>query len=88
MKRALIALVAMSVPLLGGQVRADVKAGDVITAQNVDKVKDLISPGLEWCVKQGMPDHHRRDEADRVAEGVQGGDREVRGAGEARAPTA
>ena len=35
--------------------RADVKAGDVITAANIDQVKDLISPGLEWCVKHGWP---------------------------------
>src|SRR5713226_6444644 len=35
--------------------RADVKAGDVITAANIDQAKDLISPGLEWCVKHGWP---------------------------------
>src|SRR4029453_4171353 len=35
--------------------RADVVPGDVITAANVDKAKDLISPGLEWCVRFGMP---------------------------------
>jgi hypothetical protein len=34
--------------------RADVQPGDVITKANVDKVKDLISPGVEWCVKHGM----------------------------------
>jgi hypothetical protein len=33
---------------------ADVQPGDVITKANVDKVKDLISPGVEWCVKHGM----------------------------------
>src|SRR5512135_1452045 len=35
-------------------VRADVQPGDVITKDNVDKVKDLVSPGVEWCVKHGM----------------------------------
>jgi hypothetical protein len=35
--------------------RADVVPGDVITAENVDKAKDLISPGLEWCVRHGFP---------------------------------
>lgn len=35
-------------------VRADVQPGDVITKANVDKAKDLMSPGLEWCVKHGM----------------------------------
>jgi hypothetical protein len=40
---------------LTGHVRADVQPGDKIGPDNVDKVKDLISPGLEWCVKRGMP---------------------------------
>src|SRR5438067_12491243 len=35
--------------------QADVAPGDRITDQNVDKVKDLISPGLEWCIKHGFP---------------------------------
>ena len=34
--------------------RADVQPGDVITKANIDKVKDLVSPGIEWCVKHGM----------------------------------
>jgi hypothetical protein len=34
---------------------ADVKAGDTINASNVDQVKDLISPGLEWCIRHGWP---------------------------------
>ena len=38
-----------------GRVRADVQPGDKIGPDNVDKVKDLISPGLEWCVRRGMP---------------------------------
>ncbi len=38
-----------------GRVRADVAPGTVIGPDNVDQVKDLISPGLEWCVKRGMP---------------------------------
>jgi hypothetical protein len=33
---------------------ADVKPGDVITATNVDEVKDMISPGLEWCIRHGV----------------------------------
>ncbi len=39
----------------GGPARADVVPGDQITDQNVEKVKDLISPGLEWCVRHGWP---------------------------------
>src|SRR5690242_20533088 len=34
---------------------ADVAPGDKITDANIDKVKDLISPGLEWCIKHGFP---------------------------------
>jgi hypothetical protein len=34
--------------------RADVQPGDVITKDNVDKVKDLVSPGVEWRVRHGM----------------------------------
>jgi hypothetical protein len=36
-------------------VRADVKAGDVVNASNVDAAKDLLSPGMEWCVRYGWP---------------------------------
>jgi hypothetical protein len=35
--------------------RADVSVGERITGANVDKVKDLLSPGMEWCVKRGFP---------------------------------
>ena len=34
---------------------ADVAPGERITADTVEKVKDLISPGLEWCIKRGFP---------------------------------
>lgn len=33
--------------------RADVQPGDVITSANVEKAKDLLSPGMEWCVRYG-----------------------------------
>ena len=33
---------------------ADVQPGDIVTKANVDQAKDLISPGVEWCVKHGM----------------------------------
>ncbi|HJQ84552.1 MAG TPA: DUF1329 domain-containing protein [Candidatus Binatia bacterium] len=50
-------LLALSLALaaLAGTARADVVPGDVITAENVDKVKDLVSPGLEWCIRRGWP---------------------------------
>ena len=34
---------------------ADVQPGDVINKSNADKVKDLASPGLYWCVQHGLP---------------------------------
>ena len=46
----LLALVALLRPL-----RADVVPGDIITDQNVDRVKELVSPGLEWCIRHGWP---------------------------------
>ena len=47
---------ALSVGLLAATVaRADVQPGDRITAENVDRVRDLISPGLEWCIKRSFP---------------------------------
>ena len=33
---------------------ADVKPGDFINAQNAEKVKDLVSPGVYWRVQHGM----------------------------------
>ena len=38
-----------------GDARADVVPGDRIDAQSVEKVKHLVSPGLEWCIKRGWP---------------------------------
>ena len=35
--------------------RAEVAVGDRITDQNMDKVKGLVSPGMEWCIKRGWP---------------------------------
>jgi hypothetical protein len=47
---AAVLVVTLIVPAV-----ADVSPGDTITAANVDKVKGLISPGLEWCVRHGWP---------------------------------
>jgi hypothetical protein len=40
---------------LGGAAWGDVVPGDKITDANIEKVKDLVSPGLEWCIKHGFP---------------------------------
>jgi hypothetical protein len=52
---SLVLATSLALALLGSTVRADVTPGDKITDQNIDKVKDLISPGMEWCVKHGWP---------------------------------
>ncbi len=54
MKVSLALLVAAAFGTAVQPARADVQPGDVITKANVDKAKDLISPGVEWCVKHGM----------------------------------
>ena len=51
-----LALVALMTAGMGGRsVLADVAPGDKINAGNVAKAKDLLSPGMEWCVKRGFP---------------------------------
>src|SRR2546422_4744874 len=35
--------------------RAQVSPGDTINKANADKVKDLVSPGVSWCVQHGWP---------------------------------
>jgi hypothetical protein len=32
-----------------------VSPGDRITGENVDTIKEMISPGMEWCVRRGFP---------------------------------
>ena len=46
---------ALAFTVIGTPVRADVSPGDKITDQNIDKVKDLVSPGMEWVIKHGWP---------------------------------
>jgi hypothetical protein len=57
MRKAIgLALVALAAgTMAGGTARADVAPGDKIDASNVAKAKDLLSPGMEWCVKRGFP---------------------------------
>jgi hypothetical protein len=50
-----VAIAVMAGIVAGGAARADVAPGDKINAGNIDKVKDYISPGLEWAIKRGFP---------------------------------
>ena len=36
---------------------SQVKPGDVVTAKDADKVKNLVSPGVHWLVQHGMEMH-------------------------------
>jgi len=48
-----LAALALVVPV--GRTHAQVSPGDMITKANADKVKDLVSPGMFWCVQHGFP---------------------------------
>jgi hypothetical protein len=50
-----IALAAVTVLMLGGSAHAQVQVGETITKTTAAKVKDLVSPGVQWCVEHGMP---------------------------------
>ena len=52
--RSSFAVAALAL-LTAAPVAADVAPGDVITKANADKVKDLVSPGMFWCVQHGWP---------------------------------
>src|SRR5215510_1516959 len=54
-RAAAVGLLALACLPGGGVALADVVPGDKITDQNLDKAKDLLSPGVEWCVKHGWP---------------------------------
>src|SRR5436309_13770332 len=45
----------LSLGIRGTPARADVVPGDKINEQNMDKLKDLSSPGMEWVIKHGWP---------------------------------
>ena len=48
-------VVALTVVALVPSARADVAPGDRITAENVERAHELVSPGLEWCIRHGWP---------------------------------
>src|SRR4030095_5621176 len=48
---ALLAVLALAAPVSA----ADPKPGVKFDAANVDQIRDMIAPGVEWCGKRGMP---------------------------------
>jgi Protein of unknown function (DUF1329) len=52
---AFVSTLALFVIVLpNARARAQVRPGDVITMQNADKVKNIVSPGVFWMVKHDM----------------------------------
>ena len=47
--------VAVGLLLSAAPLRADVQPGDTVGPNDVAKVRDLVTPGLEWCIKYGLP---------------------------------
>ena len=53
--RRVLAATVLTLGILTPAVRAEVKVGDKFNKDNVDQLKDYISPGMEWCIKHGFP---------------------------------
>jgi len=54
-RKVWVALVLGAATMLASPpTRADVQPGDVITKANAGNAKDLISPGVDWCLQHGM----------------------------------
>jgi len=49
--------IAFATPLsiAGTPARADGAPRDGIAAESGDRVKDLVSPGVAWCIRHGWP---------------------------------
>jgi Protein of unknown function (DUF1329) len=52
---ARVITVMLAFAALSPTAQADVKPGDKIGVNDAAKIADLISPGLEWCVRHGLP---------------------------------
>ena len=54
-KEAIMKRLVFAALVLGATVAlADVEPGDVIGKDNFAKAKDLVGPGVAWCVDHGM----------------------------------
>jgi hypothetical protein len=54
--RTLSAVLALLTALTASEYTpADVAPGDVIGPQDAERIRHLVSPGLEWCVRRGWP---------------------------------
>ncbi len=53
--RRYASLITLALCLSATVAGADVSVGQKIDETNVDKIKTMISPGVEWCVRHGLP---------------------------------
>lgn len=53
-RAALVGLASTAVVICAFPAKGDVQPGDVITKADVAKVQDLVSPGVQWCIKHGL----------------------------------
>jgi hypothetical protein len=53
--RRVLAATVLTLGIVTPAVRAEVKVGDKFNKDNVDQLKDYISPGMEWCIRHGFP---------------------------------
>ena len=53
--RRYVTLIIAGLCLRATAAGADVAPGEKFTEANVDKIKSMISPGVEWCVRHGLP---------------------------------
>jgi hypothetical protein len=53
--RRVLAATVLTLGIVTPAVRAEVKVGDKFNKDNVDQLKDYISPGMEWCIRRGFP---------------------------------
>ena len=49
-----LAATAVTLFVLATPAFAAVEVGDKITESNMSKIKDIVSPGVQWCVGNGM----------------------------------
>src|SRR5438552_1365013 len=48
------AALIVALTLAAGTVRAQPKPGDLVTGADAERIKQLVSPGVDWLVRHGM----------------------------------
>jgi len=63
--------------LIAASAAAQVNPGDTINKASADKIKDLVSPGMYWCVQHGWPMKIVETKPVTLRKALHRGDREV-----------